>query len=141
MNDSGERRAIRVLYDIAAPREKVWHALTDPIALERWLMPNDIAPVVGHRFTFRTQPAPGFDGIVHCEILEAQAPVRLVYSWNGGPIETIVTWTLEDKPDGGTRLSLVQDGFRAEDGFTFQMLEKGWREKAGIALTKVAASL
>ena len=104
-------------------------------------MPNDIAPTVGHRFTFRTKPAPGFDGVVHCEVVEAQAPDRLVYSWKGGPIETIVTWVLEEKPGDGTRLSLVQDGFRPEDDVTFQMLEKGWREKTAAALGKVIASV
>jgi uncharacterized protein YndB with AHSA1/START domain len=47
------------------PPERVWQAITDPRALEAWLMPNDFRPVVGHTFTFRTDPAPGFDGIVH----------------------------------------------------------------------------
>lgn len=136
-----ERRAIRVNYELNAPREKVWRALTEQALLERWLMPNDIVPVVGHRFVFRTQPAPGFDGIVRCEIVEADAPERLVYTWKGGPLETIVTWTLEKKEDGGTRLSLVHDGFRPEDGFTYQMLEKGWREKAAASLTQVITSL
>jgi uncharacterized protein YndB with AHSA1/START domain len=51
------------------PVERVWAALTSSDALAVWLMPNDFKPVVGHRFTFRTKPAPGFDGIVHCEVL------------------------------------------------------------------------
>lgn len=136
-----ERRAIRVNYELNAPREKVWQAITERALLERWLMPNDIVPIVGHRFTFRTQPAPGFDGIVRCEIVAADAPERLVYTWKGGPLETIVTWTLEKKEGGGTRLSLVHDGFRPEDGFTYQILEKGWREKAAASLTQVITSL
>jgi uncharacterized protein YndB with AHSA1/START domain len=136
-----DRRAIRVTYDLAASRDRVWRALTEPALLERWLMPNDIAPTVGHRFTFRTAPAPGFDGVVHCEVVEADEPRRLVYTWRGGPIETIVTWILEDTPAGGTRLSLIQDGFRPEDGFTYQMLEMGWRDKAAASLGQVVASL
>jgi uncharacterized protein YndB with AHSA1/START domain len=141
MTDVSERRAIRVSYELTAPPEKVWRALTDPTLLERWLMPNDIAPIVGHRFTFRTHPAPGFDGIVHCEIIEVDPPMRLVYSWRGGPIDTVVTWSLEKQPDGGTRLLLVQDGFRPEDGLTYQLLEKGWREKTAGSLEKLASSL
>jgi len=141
MTDVSDCRAINVNYDLNAPPEKVWRALTEPALLERWLMPNDIAPIVGHRFTFRTQPAPGFDGVVHCEILEAESPRRLVYSWKGGPLDTVVTWNLEASSDGGTRLALVQDGFRPEHGFTYQMLEEGWRDKAATRLGQVVASL
>ena len=141
MTQVGERRAIRVTYELGASPEKVWRALTDPALLERWLMPNDIAPTVGRRFTFRTQPAPGFDGIVHCQILEADPPSRLVYSWKGGAIDTVVTWLLEESAGGGTTLRLVQDGFRPEDGFTYNMLNEGWREKAAGSLEQLLASL
>lgn len=136
-----DRRAIRVDYTLSAPPEKVWRALTEPALLEKWLMPNDITPDVGHRFTFRTAPAPGFDGIVHCEILESERPRLLVYSWRGGPIDTIVTWELTASSTGGTHLSLVQDGFGPEDGFTFDILDKGWREKASGSLERLIAGL
>jgi uncharacterized protein YndB with AHSA1/START domain len=104
-------------------------------------MPNNIKPQVGHRFTFTTAPAPGFDGIVHCEILEAETNQRLVYTWRGGPIDTIVTWTLEPEAAGGTRLHLVQDGFRPSDDSTYGMLERGWREKAADAIALLAGTL
>ena len=55
--------SIRVETIYAAPIGAVWRALTDPEELASWLMPNDFQPVVGHQFTFRTHPAPGFDGI------------------------------------------------------------------------------
>jgi uncharacterized protein YndB with AHSA1/START domain len=48
-------------------------------------MPNDFAPVKGHRFTFRTKPAPGFDGIVHREVLELDPPRRMVWSQAAWP--------------------------------------------------------
>jgi uncharacterized protein YndB with AHSA1/START domain len=93
-------------------REDVWRALTDSAALADWLMPNDFEPRVGHRFTFRTQPNPqvGFDGIVHCEVLECAPPNQLAYSWAGGGIDTQVSYQLE--PEGeGTRLFFEQSGF------------------------------
>ena len=37
---------------------------TMPTDVYLWLMDNDFEPVVGHRFTFRTEPTRGFDGIV-----------------------------------------------------------------------------
>lgn len=93
------------------PREAVWRALTTPELLERWLMPNDFEPRVGHRFTFRTDPGPGFDGIVHCEVLEIVEPDHLVLSWRGGPLDTRVRFELTDEGDG-TRLTMEHTGFR-----------------------------
>jgi uncharacterized protein YndB with AHSA1/START domain len=99
------------------PVSRVWEALTSSEALAVWLMPNEGAgragryDQVGHRFTFRTKPAPGFDGIVRCEVLELDPPRRLVWSWAGGNIDTTVTFTLEETADGGTRLRMHQVGF------------------------------
>jgi uncharacterized protein YndB with AHSA1/START domain len=93
------------------PRERVWAALTSSAALAEWFMPNDFEPEVGRAFTFRTEPAPGFDGIVHCRVLELEPPGHMVWSWAGGPIETTVTFTLEDLGGGGTRLQACQVGF------------------------------
>jgi uncharacterized protein YndB with AHSA1/START domain len=92
-------------------RASVWRALVDPDLLAQWLMPNDFVPRVGHRFTFRTEPGPGFDGIVRCEVLELVEGERLVISWVGGPIDTRVSFALADTP-AGTRLSVEQSGFR-----------------------------
>jgi uncharacterized protein YndB with AHSA1/START domain len=109
--------------------ETIWRALTHPAALAEWLMPNNFAPRVGHKFEFRTKPAPGFDGIVHCEVLELNPPKRLVYSWNGGGLHTRVVWTLEASPEG-TKLRLDHTGFRGVRGWmTSRILGKGWRSK------------
>ena len=111
------------------PPERVWRALADPRALAEWLMENDFEPRVGHRFRFRTNPAPGFDGIVHCEVLEVDPPRRLSYSWRGGPIDTVVTWTLEPVPEG-TRLRLEHKGFRGLRGLMVSfILGGGWKKK------------
>jgi uncharacterized protein YndB with AHSA1/START domain len=94
-------------------------------------MANDIRPVVGHKFTFKAQPMPGWDGIVQCEVLEAEAPLRLRYSWRGGSdalrIDTVVAWTLAASASGGTRLVLEHSGFLPTQSFAFDGLSKGWR--------------
>ena len=99
------------------PVSRVWEALTSSEALAAWLMPNEGEggvgryDRVGHRFTLRSRPAPGFDGIVRCEVLELDPPRRMVWSWAGGNIDTTVTWTLDQTSDGGTRLRMHQVGF------------------------------
>jgi uncharacterized protein YndB with AHSA1/START domain len=136
-----QKRAIIVDYELKTAPEKVWRALTEPEILGRWLMPNDIAPVVGHRFTFRTAPAPGFDGVVHCEILECQPYKRLVHTWVGGPIRTVVTWVLRSTFIGGTCLHFTQDGFEPDQEMTYDLLDKGWRHKAASLLEEVCADV
>lgn len=90
--------------------ERVWRALTDPKALARWLMDNDFEPRVGHRFQFKSDPASGFDGIVDCEVLAVESPRFLSYTWIGGPIDTVISFTLEPVAQG-TRLEVKQSGF------------------------------
>ncbi len=111
------------------PPEKVWRAPTDPQAISQWLMKNNFEPRVGHKFQFHTKPAPGFNGIVNCEVLEVERPRRLVYTWCGGKMNTKVTWILEAVA-AGTRLQLAHTGFAGLRGWMIsRMLGKGWRSK------------
>jgi len=70
---------IEVVYPHALQR--IWRALTDPRAIADWLMENNFEPRLGHRFQFRTKPAPSFDGIVNCEVVTLDEPKRLAYTW------------------------------------------------------------
>lgn len=109
------------------PIDRVWAALTSSEALAAWLMPNDFEPVAGHRFTFRTSPAPGFDGIVRCQVLELDPPRRIAWSQAGGNIDTIVTFTLEPAGEQQTRLRMHQVGFHGLGAqITRRILASGW---------------
>jgi uncharacterized protein YndB with AHSA1/START domain len=126
--------------------EAVWTALTTSELIGRWLMPNDFAPVVGKRFTFRTRPMGDWDGTVHCEVLEVEPARRLVYSWRGGAssntkygaaLDTVVTWTLTPVPQG-TRLRLVHAGFRSpENDFAFDAMSPGWARIVQESIARV----
>jgi uncharacterized protein YndB with AHSA1/START domain len=117
------------------PPERVWAALTSSEALAAWLMPNDFAPVVGHDFTLRTKPAPGFNGIVRCRVLELDPPARMVWSWAGGRIDTTVTFTLEPAGPDRTRLRLHQAGFHGLGGqLTRRILAGGYPRLLGQRL-------
>ena len=112
---------IDVTAEYPHPVERVWAALTASEALAAWLMPNDFQPVIGHRFTFRTKPAPGFDGIVRCQVLELDPPRRMVWSWAGGNIDTTVTFTLAEAGQARTTLRMHQVGF---DGLAAQLTRR-----------------
>lgn len=105
--------------EVKSPIERVWHALTDSATLTRWMLfkSNDFKPVIGHAFQF--SGAPGWDGVVECEVIEVEEPHRLSYSWASAgegdtPHATVVTWTLTEAGAGITRLHLEQGGFRPE---------------------------
>ena len=111
------------------PPERVWRALTDRAALAEWLMPNDFEPTLGHHFQFRTDPTPGFDGIIDCEIIELEPPRRLAYTWRSNALDTVVSFTLEPVP-AGTRLILDHKGFRGiKARIVGSILGRGWRNK------------
>lgn len=133
--------------DLLLPQDPatVWRALTDPTLLAEWLMPNDFAPTVGHRFTFTTDPVPahGFDGRIDCEVLMIDPPHRLTISWSGGNLDTTVTWTLTPERTG-TRLRLIHDGFDDTDPvqtITKKILGGGWSghlaQRLGATLAKL----
>ena len=123
------KRDIKLEAFYSWPVETVWRALTDSEALAEWLMPNDFSPRVGHKFQFRTKPAPGFDGIVNCEVIELIENERLAFSWRGGQINTIVTFTLKSESEG-TRLILEHKGFEGLRAVMVSfILSSGWRKK------------
>ncbi len=120
--------SIEIEYFFAHPPERVWKALTDTNLLDRWLMKNDFKPVVGRRFTMRRDPQPGFDGVIEGEVVEVDAPERLVYDWHAVGLDMRLTWTLTSVA-GGTLLHLHHDGFHGARGFVVRrMAEGGWEQ-------------
>jgi uncharacterized protein YndB with AHSA1/START domain len=117
-------------FEFPHPIERVWARLADSATMAKWLMPNDFAPRLGHRFTFRREPMPqlGFDGITHCEVIELEAPTLLAFTFKGGPLDTIVRFRLEPTAKG-TRMHFEHSGFDVDDPrqqFSFDAMSKGW---------------
>ena len=118
-------------FDLHHSPEKVWRALTDPVLLTEWLLPViELELEPGAAFTFKTQPQPGWDGIVNCRFLEIEAQRKLSLSWIVGDIDTVVTFTLTPTASG-TRLSLVQSGFRPDQKQNFGGARYGWKMMGG----------
>jgi len=139
MNAKAETQTIPLEYDLPYPPEKVWRALTDPELLAKWLMAADMRPLVGNSFTFKAQPTPWWEGIVHREVLELDLHKRLRYTWRASPLDTVVTWTLTPTPSGGTRLALEHSGFLPANASAFDGASKGSQRMVGEALPEVLA--
>ena len=106
-------------------RARVWRALTDPDELGAWFGANlagaTIAPgvhVVG-RITI-----PNYEHVVFDAEIEEMVPERrFSWRWHPNNVEkgvdysaeprTLVTFTLDDAPGGGTLLRIVESGFSA----------------------------
>jgi uncharacterized protein YndB with AHSA1/START domain len=126
-----QSESISFEFDLPHPPEKVWRALTEPALLAEWLLPVvDLELAPGAAFTFRTQPHPGWDGIVNCRILEIEAPRKLSYAWCVPFLDTVVTFTLAPTASG-TRLLLVQSGFRPDQKQAFGGARYGWKMMGG----------
>ncbi|HVH42549.1 MAG TPA: SRPBCC domain-containing protein [Labilithrix sp.] len=120
-------------FDLRHSPEKVWRALTDPVLLTEWLLPAvEFKLEPGAAFKFKTQPYPGWDGTVNCRMLEIEAHKKLSYAWVVGDMEldTVVTFTLTPTPSG-TRLSLVQSGFKPSQKQNFGGARYGWNMMGG----------
>ena len=93
-------------------------------------MTNDFQPVVGHRFNFRATPAPGWNGVIECEVMAVEPPSRLSYSWGTLGMESAVTWTLTPT-ELGTHLRMEQTGFGPDQGANYKGATYGWKKFIG----------
>jgi uncharacterized protein YndB with AHSA1/START domain len=126
-----QTESISFEFDLHHLPEKVWRALTDPVLLAEWLLPVlDLKVEPGAAFTFKAQPQPGWDGVVNCRFLEIEAHRRLSYTWVVGGMDTVVMFTLTPTASG-TRLSLVQSGFRPDQKRNVNGARYGWKMMGG----------
>jgi uncharacterized protein YndB with AHSA1/START domain len=136
---ASQTESISFEFDLHHSPEKVWRALTDPVLLAEWLLPVvalELEP--GAAFTFKTQPYPGWDGIVNCRVLEIAPHEKISYTWVVGfGLDTVVTFTLTPTASG-TRLSLVQSGFKPDQKRNFNGARYGWKMMGGKLIDLLA---
>jgi len=126
-----QTESISFEFDLHHSPEKVWRTLTDPALLAEWLLPVvDLKLEPGAAFAFKAQPQPGWDGIVNCRVLEIEAHRKLSCAWVVGDMDTVVTFTLTPTASG-TRLSLVQSGFKPDQKRNFAGARYGWKTMGG----------
>jgi uncharacterized protein YndB with AHSA1/START domain len=121
------------------PPEKLWRALTESPLIAQWLMNNDFAPAVGHKFQFRSNPVPNWDGIIDCEVLVVEPIKTLSYTWGTLGMGTVVLFVLTPAEDG-THLRMEQSGFGPDRQANYNGARYGWQKFLG-GLEQVVAGL
>ena len=106
---------------LAHPPAKVWRALTEGPLLAQWMMANDFLPVVGHKFTFRGEPQPHWDGIIPCEVLAVEPTSRLLFRWYDWNVELTLTPTAD-----GTTIRMEQSPFAPDQAAAYGGAKYGW---------------
>src|SRR5262249_35519677 len=108
---------------IAAPRERVFNALTDPKQAVRWWGQNDryhfsdfsLDARVGGKWSSSGTKQPIGSYKNGGAVLDFDPPRRLAYTWLSSwmPKNTTVVWELENQ-NGGTLVKLTHAGFVGE---------------------------
>jgi len=133
--------AIERTLDLAAPPERLWRALTDPIELSRWFSDQaevDLRPGGNGTWTWHTHGRHA----VKFEIIKPQR--RLAWRWSLEPgipvdvgITTRVEWTLAPRHDGGTTLRLEETGFTTTKHYEANVA--GWKRELRELVAYVSA--
>ena len=124
-----ETRSVIVEREMPHPPEKLWRALTQPHLIAEWLMKNDFAPTVGHRFNLSGD----WGGVLDCEVLTVEPNRSLSYNWDFAhddpayALKSVVTFTLTPSPKG-THLRMEQVGFRPEQKQALGGAKAGWQQ-------------
>ena len=124
-----ELRTVTIERDFAHAPQKLWRTLTQPHLISEWLMDNDFAPEVGHRFKLRGE----WGGVLDCEVLLIEPETSLSYTWDFNSddpayaLKSVVTFTLTPTA-GGARLRMEQSGFRPDQKQAFGGAKIGWAQ-------------
>jgi len=143
-------REIRIERVFAAPRDRVWRAMTDPALIAQWwgrgnkLVIEKFEPTRGGHWRIVEDGPEGVNGF-EGRFREVTPPERIVqtFEWDGMPGHVIIEHvTLEDLGDGRTRIVNVSLFHTTEerDGMLNSGMEVGLNESYA-ALDEVLARM
>jgi uncharacterized protein YndB with AHSA1/START domain len=137
VSERPDRLVLELTWVLNAPRERVFRALTEPVALARWWGPAgfttpevELDLEVGGGYRFTMQP-PGEERFhLAGEYLEIHPPRRLAFTFrweepDPDDRETVVTLDL-DAVGEGTEIALTQGEFATEA--RLELHRGGWTE-------------
>jgi uncharacterized protein YndB with AHSA1/START domain len=109
---------------IAAPRERVWQAVTDPVQIAQWFAPGTFFSQHGNTICVRIG-----ERDIEVAVIELVDPPRHITTRNLPERSITTTYTLEEE-NGGTRFTVTETGFEAlsEDARKERLKQngKGW---------------
>ncbi len=136
---------IKKQIQLAAPRGRVWRAITDAAEFGEWFgCKLDGAFTVGQSTYGKITEPPGFEYLVmELQVVQMDAEHAFAFRWHPYAIErgvdysaeptTLVEFVLEEK-HGGTLLTISESGFEhipeARRAEAFRMNEGGWKIQA-----------
>jgi len=145
----GVSEDVEAVIEVAAPRERVWRAVTEPALVAEWMGCLRFQPVPGQLFYMQPdrelRARDDVTGAIVCRLQILDPPRRLAFSWvfPDNP-ETWVDLRLRRIP-GGTHVKLTHAGweqFEAEATAAVRRgLLHGWHAVALPALRRVAEDL
>ncbi|MER7275559.1 SRPBCC domain-containing protein [Dactylosporangium sp. NPDC000244] len=106
---------IRVDADLEHPPAVVWRAFTEAQIVTDWLPTTRFMVRDDGTFTFQAPDLAGLEDPIEGQIVNIEAPHRLVMRWEGSNLHTVVAVTLHER-EGGTRLTMTQSGFLGPQG-------------------------
>lgn len=137
MTDASDSLVLELTCTLAASRERIFQALTDPAELVKWWGPSgfttpeiEIDPKIGGSYRLGMQPPDGELFHLAGEFLEIDPPTRLAYSFrweepDPDDRETVVRVSLDAVADR-TRLSLWHGVFATEARLALH--KSGWTD-------------
>jgi uncharacterized protein YndB with AHSA1/START domain len=113
--ESTKKLAVERSIWIAAPRQRVWEAITDPEQVGQWFSPGThwrgTGPKVGGTLSVYN---PETNTDMYVQIIDVVDPPNRLVTHSAPPdIPHVTTWTLVEE-NGGTRLTLTYTGFELE---------------------------
>ncbi len=109
---------------IAAPRERVWQAVTDPAQIAQWFATSTAFSQKGDTFYMRFGETE-----VAVAVIEAVDPPRQITT-RSLPDRAVTTTYLLEEENGGTRFTVIESGLEAlsedERRKRLDQDEKGW---------------
>jgi uncharacterized protein YndB with AHSA1/START domain len=140
--NSENSKPVVVEQEYNAPKEKVWHALTNKEQMKRWYFTlDDFKPEPGFEFRFPGQGHKGEQYIHICRVTNVIPNKKLQYSWNYQGIDgsSLVTFELFEESDR-TRLKLTHEGLESfpqnNPDFAKESFKGGWTELLTVLLKK-----
>lgn len=102
-----EKLAIERSIWIAAPRERVWQAVIDPMQIAQWFAPGTSFSQNGNTISVRINEVE-----VEVAVIELLDPPRQITTRNLPDRTLTTTYTLEEE-NGGTRFTVTETGFES----------------------------